>query len=66
MVTSPSNSIVNLDARSPDLTQTTGASLSVTPTDVTNTSLDLSTSIGLLDDKAHEISSSIIPYGANV
>ena len=58
-VTSPSVNTVNLDACSPDLTQTTGASLSTSPTDVTNTSSDFCTSVGPLDDKAHEVSSSI-------
>ena len=43
-----------------DLTQITGASLSTSPTDVPNTSLDPSTSFGLLDDTAYDVSCSII------
>ena len=57
-------SIVNADAWSPDitpdLTQTTAASLSTSSTDVTNTSLDPSTSFELLNDLAHDVNSRII------
>ena len=42
------------------ITQTTGASLSTSPTDVPNTSLDPNTSFGLLDDTAYDVSCSII------
>ena len=54
--TSPSISTGNVDACAPK----TGYALpSTSPNDVTNTSVDPSTSVGLLDDTAHDVSCSM-------